>query len=78
MCSGGKAAEHNEGLKAAVLQFPEPLEAVDVSSWYKSSESNCKVNYRPISVATAMSKVFRRLIAKQLNSFVPTKISNLL
>ena len=59
-------------------EFPEPLKSVDVSSLYKSSESTCKVNYRPISVATAMSKVFERLIAKQINSFVTTKISSLL
>ena len=49
-------------------EFPETLKAVDVSSLYKSSESTCKVNYRPISVATVMSKVFER--AKQINSFV--------
>ena len=36
------------------------------------------VIYRTISVATAMSKVFERLIAKQINSFVTKKISNLL
>ena len=59
-------------------EFPDVLKAVDVSSLYKSSESTCKVDYRPISVATAMSKVFERLIAKQFNSFVTTKISNLL
>ena len=41
-------------------EFPDPLKAVDVSSVYKSSESSCKVNYRPISVATAMSKIFER------------------
>ena len=35
--------------------------AVDVSSLYQSSESTCKVNHRPISVATAMSKVFEHL-----------------
>ena len=39
---------------------------------------NPRVNYRPISVTTAMSKVFERLLAKQVNSFVTTKISNLL
>ena len=59
-------------------EFPEPLKPVDVSSLYKSSESTCKVNHRPISVATAMSKVFERLIAKQINSYVTTKISSLL
>ena len=57
-----------------ICEFPEPLKAVDVSSLYKSSEST----YRPISVATAMSKVFECLLAKQINSFVTTKISNLL
>ena len=59
-------------------EFPEPLKFVDVSSLYKSSESTSKVNYRPICVATAMSKVFERLIAKQINSFASTKISSLL
>ena len=53
-------------------EFPEPLKAVDVSSLYKSSESTCKVDYRPISVATAMSKGFERLIAKQ-DCYVPTE-----
>ena len=42
----------------STCEFPEPLKAVDVSSLYKSSESTCKVHYRPISVVTAMSKVF--------------------
>ena len=60
------------------MPFPEPLKVVDVSSLYKSSESTCKVNYRPLSVATAISKVFERLLAKQIKSFVATKISNLL
>ena len=59
-------------------EFPEPLKAADVSSLYKSSEYTCKVNYRPISVTTLMSKVFGGLIAKQINSFVTSKISNLL
>ena len=60
-------------------EFPEAVnKAIDASSLYKSSESTCKVNYRQISVATAMPKVFERLIAKQINSFVTTKISSLL
>ena len=40
-----------------ISEFPDPLKAVDVSSLYKSSESTCKANCRPISVATAMSSL---------------------
>ncbi len=59
-------------------EFPTPLKAVDVSALHKNSDSSCEVNYRPINVVTAMSKVFERLIAQQINSFMTTRISNLL
>ena len=50
-----------------------------MSSWGIPFSHDDKMHVAtPISVATAMSKVFERLIAKQIDSFVTTKISNLL
>ena len=59
-------------------KFPDRLKAVDVSAIHKASDPTSKVNYRPISVPSAMSKVFERLIEKQIVPFIDTKISNLL
>ena len=43
-------------------EFPDPLKAVDVSAIHKGSDPTSKRNYRPISVPSAMSKVFERLL----------------
>ena len=59
-------------------EFPDLLKAVDVSAIHKGSDPTSKINYRPISVPPAMSKVFERLLEKQIVPFIDTKISNLL
>ena len=59
-------------------EFPDPLKAVDVSAIHKGSDPTSKGNYRPISVPSAMSKVFERLLEKQIVPFIDTKISALL
>ena len=59
-------------------EFPDPLKAVDVSAIHKGSDPTSKRNYRPISVPSAMSKVFERLLEKQIVPFIDTKISALL
>ena len=59
-------------------EFPDPLKAVDVSAIHKGSDPTSKRKYRPISVPSAMSKVFERLLEKQIVPFIDTKISALL
>ena len=58
-------------------EFPDLLKAVEVSAIHKGSDPNSKIIYRPISVPSAMSKVFERLLEKQIVPFIDTKISTL-
>ena len=59
-------------------ESPDRLKAVDVSAIHKGSDPTSKVNYRPIRAPSAMSKVFKRSLEKQIVPFIDTKISNLL
>ena len=43
-------------------EFPDLLKAVHVSAIYRSSDPISKIDYRPISVHSVMSKVFERLL----------------
>jgi len=49
------------------------LKAADVSAIYKGSEPISIVNYRPISVPSAIPKVFERLLERQIVPFIDTK-----
>ena len=53
------------------------LKAVDISSIHKGFDPTSKINYRPISVPSAMSKVFERLLEKQIVPFINTIIYQL-
>jgi exonuclease III len=58
--------------------FPEDLKLADVIPIHKKGPIMDKKNYRPISLLPALSKVFERLIAKQINSFIEPYLSNFL
>ena len=58
--------------------FPDKLKMADVSPIFKSGDSTRKKNFRPISVISAMSKIFERLIFKQICPFAYRPLSNLL
>ena len=58
------------------LTFPQFLKAADVSPIFKSGESTHKGNYRPISVLPALSKVFGRIMIKQIQPFANKFLSN--
>ena len=49
----------NECIK--IGNFPQNLKLADVSPIYKKNDKQCKENYRPVSVLSALSKVFERL-----------------
>lgn len=55
----------NKDLKAG--SFPDSLKLAKVSPIYKSGERTDPGNYRPISVLPVMSKIYEKVILKQLN-----------
>ena len=58
--------------------FPESRTKADLSPVFKTGETAAKKNFRPISVLSAISNVFERLISKQITSFINPKLSKLL
>ena len=59
--------------------FPNKLKKADVSPIFKNvGEDTVKKSFRPISVLSALSKVFERLMATQMLSFIQPNLSNLL
>ena len=59
-------------------EFPDKLKKADVSPIFKNDDGTNKKNYRPISVLSALSKVFERQITQKMTPFAKTKISRLL
>ena len=49
-----------------MVTFPSQLKCAEVSPIYKSKDSLCKTNFRPVSVLTVMSKIFESLLSDQL------------
>ena len=58
--------------------FPNKLKLADVTPIFKLGDSSLKKNFRPISVLSAMSKIFGRLMSKQISPFAYRLLSNLL
>ena len=58
--------------------FPNKLKMADVSPIFKGGDSTLIKNFRPISVLSAISKIFGRFISKQICLFAYRLLSNLL
>ena len=58
--------------------FPDRLKLADISPIFKSVDSMAKKNYRPVSILNSVSKLFEKLIQKQLNLFFDKKLSQYL
>ena len=58
--------------------FPDLLKLADVTSLHKTEEKTRKENYRPVSVLPTVSKVFERLLDKQIIDFMSPYLSSLL
>ena len=56
-------------------QFPNDLKYANVIPLFKKNENIDKTNYRPISILPSVSKIFERLMFKQITAFVENKIS---
>ena len=59
-------------------EFPNNLKHALVTPLFKKDDNTDKSNYRPISVLPSISKIFERLMFKQLSTFIEIKISQYL
>ena len=55
--------------------FPDDLKLADVSPIFKKEDSFKKENYPSVSILPHMSKVFERILYKQIDTFMTTKFS---
>ena len=55
--------------------FPDMLKLADITPIYKKEDATLAKNYRPISVLPSVSKVFERIIQKQLLQYIETFLS---
>ena len=58
--------------------FPDLLKPVDVTSLHKTEDKTRKKNYRPVSVLPTVSKVFERLLDKQIIDYMGPYLSSVL
>ena len=63
----------NNCLKKGV--FPDDLKLAEITLIFKKEDSLNKENYRPVSILPHLSKVFERILYKQINSFIKNKFS---
>ena len=54
---------------------PNNLKLADVTPIYKKGSHTDKENYRPVSILTSLSKVFERLLYRQMYSFTESILS---
>ena len=66
----------NNSIKEGV--FPDELKLAEVIPVHKKHDSTDKSNYRPISLLPSVSKVFEKLVYRQLNQFKDSKLSKFL
>ena len=59
-------------------RFANELKLADITPIFKSVDSTAKKNYRPISILKSVSKLFEKLIHKQLSPFFENQLSQLL
>ena len=58
--------------------FPDELKLAEVSSIFKKNNDLDKKNYRPVSILSHLSKVFERIMYKQIDAFMRDRLSKLL
>ena len=57
------------------FSFPDELKLAEVSSIFKKNDGLDKENYRPVSVLSHLSKVFERIMYKQIDTFMRDRLS---
>ena len=56
-------------------KFPTKLKLADLTPIFKKLENILAENYRPVSILPVVSKVFERLMQKQVNNFIEKHLS---
>ena len=55
--------------------FPQNLKLADITPVYKKNDPLDKTNYRPVSILPVVSKIFERIMQKQINDFIISFLS---
>ena len=56
--------------------FPETLKLADVIPSHKKDDKMDKTNYRPVSTLPSTSKIYKRLLYSQIETFIGNKLSH--
>ena len=58
----------NEFVKKS--EFPSVLKQANITPVYKKGERECKNNYRPASILSNVSKIFERIMFRQISNYM--------
>ena len=58
--------------------FPNDLKFSEVSSLFKMKDALSKINYRPVSILIALSKIYEKAVSVQLADYFSHIFSSLL
>ena len=56
-------------------EFPSVLEQANIAPVYKKGERECKNNYRPVSILSDVSKIFERIMFRQISNYMDSFFS---
>ena len=63
----------NDMLKTG--DFPNNLELADITLVFKKKNPLHKINYRPVSILSSISKVFKKMMQKQVIGYISHYLS---
>ena len=66
----------NDSLETGM--FPDSLKLADITPAFKNKDPLNKTNYRPVSVLPIVSKLFEKIMQKQINGFISNCLSRYL
>ena len=58
-----------------ISDFPSPLKQANITPVFKKEERECKSNYRPVSILSDVSKIFERIIFRQISNYMDSFFS---
>ena len=67
------AMDFNSSIKTGI--FPHRLKLADVTPIFKNGIKQFKLNYRPVSILSALSKVFEKLMLYQVDEYMRNKLA---